>query len=200
MAWQRWRYRNAVSPELHACWQRPPQLDKFLVVDIETNSLDAKQGEVVSLAWVAVNANRIVLKNSEHLLVLGNQSVSESAGFHLLRDCERSQGLPVKDVMALFLAAAAGRTLVFHYAGLDMAFLNTLSRKLYAAPLLLPFIDTLEIEKQKMQRRDQPIVKGDLRLGACRKRYGLPEYPAHNAFNDALATAELLLAQKQVLA
>ena len=27
-----------------------------------------------------------------------------------------------------------------------------------------------------------------------RKRYGLPQYKAHNALNDALATAELFLA------
>jgi DNA polymerase-3 subunit epsilon len=34
-----------------------------------------------------------------------------------------------------------------------------------------------------------------LRLAECRSRYNLPAYPAHNALMDALAAAELLLAQ-----
>ena len=32
-------------------------------------------------------------------------------------------------------------------------------------------------------------------MGACRRRYQLPDYHGHNALWDALATAELLLAQ-----
>ena len=41
---------------------------------------------------------------------------------------------------------------------------------------------------------ETPIKSGDLRLQACRDRYNLPPYPAHNALIDALATAELLVA------
>ena len=33
------------------------------------------------------------------------------------------------------------------------------------------------------------------RLDDCRERYGLPRYGAHNALTDAIATAELWLAQ-----
>ena len=43
-------------------------------------------------------------------------------------------------------------------------------------------------------RREQPIRQGELTLAACRARYHLPDYRAHNALGDALATAELLLA------
>jgi DNA polymerase-3 subunit epsilon len=35
----------------------------------------------------------------------------------------------------------------------------------------------------------------ELRLTALRVKYGLPNHYAHNALNDAIATAELLLAQ-----
>jgi DNA polymerase-3 subunit epsilon len=36
---------------------------------------------------------------------------------------------------------------------------------------------------------------GSLRLDAARRRFGLPRYAAHRAATDAVATAELLLAQ-----
>ena len=88
-----------------------------------------------------------------------------------------------------------GRVLVFHNAVLDNAYLNRLSRTLYGAPLCLPTVCTLQLERRRLHRRDRAIKPGDLRLAACRARYGLPPYPSHNALWDALATAELLLAQ-----
>ena len=41
---------------------------------------------------------------------------------------------------------------------------------------------------------DEP-PKGSLRLWTARGQYGLPHYPAHQALTDALACAELYLAQ-----
>ena len=76
-----------------------------------------------------------------------------------------------------------------------MNFLNKASRELFNSPLLLPVVDTLEIEKVKLLRQQDHIKKGELRLAECRSRYNLPAYPAHNALMDALSSAELLLAQ-----
>ncbi len=149
------------------------------------------------MAWVVIENKKILLRESQHLLVSGKQGVAESAEFHLLRDCDRQQGIHIEQLMPLFLKAATAAVLVFHHAGLDLAFLNKLSRRCCGAPLLLPSLDTLIIERNKLEQRDQPIREGDLRLGACRQRYSLPVYPAHNAFNDALATAELFLAQER---
>ena len=55
-------------------------------------------------------------------------------------------------------------------------------------------MDTLLQEEFLLRRREQAIKSGDLRLHACRERYGLPTYQGHNALLDALATAELLVA------
>ena len=77
----------------------------------------------------------------------------------------------------------------------DLAFQDRATRSLYGAPLLLPVADTMAIEHRQLKRRDTAIRAGDLRLQACRARHNLPAYPAHNALSDALATAELLLAQ-----
>ena len=69
-----------------------------------------------------------------------------------------------------------------------------MSRREFNAPVLLPVVDTLLQEQQLLQRREVPIKHGELRLQACRDRYNLPQFTAHNALLDALATAELLVA------
>jgi DNA polymerase-3 subunit epsilon len=114
---------------------------------------------------------------------------------HRLRDCELREGAAQAAVLQRFLEVAGGRVLVFHHAPLDLAFLDKACTQLFAAPLLMPTVDTLRLEHRQMTRREQTIGEGDLRLAACRERYGLPPHAAHSALDDALATAELLLAQ-----
>ena len=76
-----------------------------------------------------------------------------------------------------------------------MTYLNKASRELFASPMLLPVVDTMDIEKKRLLRTQDHIKPGELRLAECRSRYNLPAYPAHNALMDSLSAAELLLAQ-----
>ena len=59
----------------------------------------------------------------------------------------------------------------------------------------LPIIDTLVVAKKRLDKRDVAYDPSELRLSALRAKYGFPDHYAHNALNDAIATAELLLAQ-----
>lgn len=199
-------YRKLVKSDfalmLLACWQVPlarlsqPCLDTdFLVVDLETSSLDAESGEIISIGWVEVKQGKVLLNSAEHCFMKSENSVGHSATIHHIRDCELETGRTLLDVAQRFLQVAQGKVLVFHHSPLDMAFLNKASLRLFSVPLLLPVVDTLEIEKRSLLRRQEYIKKGELRLGACRQRYNLPGYPAHDALMDALSTAELLLAQ-----
>ncbi len=199
--WLRPPAAAALAPLL-ACWRAEgnlAQLDwrraELLVVDAEMSSLQVAAGELLSVGWVVIAGGEIQLHSARHLLLKPEQGVGDSATVHHLRDCELEQGIELESLMQQFLQAAAGRALVFHHAPLDLAFLDRSSRRLYGAPLLLPVIDTLQLEKRRLQRSHAPLVPNSLRLASCRARYNLPDYPAHNALVDALATAELLLAQ-----
>ena len=66
-----------------------------------------------------------------------------------------------------------------------------------ALPLI--WIDTLRIEK-RLQRASNASDESDVTLAATRERYKLPAYNGHNALADAVATAELLLAQQTRIA
>jgi len=193
--------RRVQGSALQKCWQTPlPSTGtdwrqvSFLVVDAEMSSLEVNEGELLSVGWVCVEGGAIALDSARHHLIRAERSVGQSATIHNLRDCELSEADTQAEVQAHFLEAAAGSVLVFHNAALDLSYLNKVSRRELNAPILLPAVDTLLQEKALLQRRDIPIKSGDLRLQACRDRYNLPPYPAHNALLDALATAELLLA------
>lgn len=167
----------------------------FLVVDLETTSLDPAQGEIASIGWVPIEHGKVILAQAEHHLIAVRQGVGQSAVFHQISDSQLAHGSPLVDIMRRFYACAAGRVLVFHYAQLDWGYLQCVTRKLFQAPLLQPYVDTMEVERHKLLQHQDALEQGVLRLFACRTRYGLPDYPPHNALTDAIATAELLLAQ-----
>lgn len=199
---KRLRYRGqVVHGPLADCWQTPlpkPGIDwrrvPFLACDGEMSSLEATDGELLSLGWLPIDDGAAQLAGAQHRVVRPSGGVGQSAVVHQLRDVDLAGGEDAEVVLDAFLAAARGRVLVFHNARLDLAFLDRLCEARYGAPLLLPVIDTLRLEQRLLARRDHAVKAGELTLGGCRARYGLPEHAAHNALTDALATAELLLA------
>jgi DNA polymerase-3 subunit epsilon len=200
---RRWRYRTETAGNaLGKCWRHPLpsrstrwEQGSFLVCDAEMSSLDVAGGELLSIGWVTVERGAVALSSARHYLFKADKTVGQSAAIHQLRDCELRGGLPASVVLSELLSAAAGKVLVFHNAALDLAYLNRSCCQEFGAPVLLPNVDTMALEQARLTRRDQVIKSGDLRLQACRKRYNLPSYPGHNALVDALATAELLIAQ-----
>lgn len=199
---RRLAYRRRVAgTALQQCWQaslpsasRDWRKVSFLVIDAEMSSLDANTGELLSLGWVVVEGGAVNLGSARHHLVQAENSVGQSATIHNLRDHDLLDADAGDHVLDQLLAEAAGKVLVFHNAVLDMAFLNKISRRQFNAPVLMPVVDTLMQEERQLRRCDQPIKAGDLRLQACRDRYGLPHFHGHNALLDAVATAELLIA------
>lgn len=166
----------------------------FLVVDLETTSLSPNDGEIASIGWVKIVNGAVNLSSCENYLLKLEQGVGQSAIYHSLSDDQLADGNRVSDVFEHFLDIAKGHILVFHHAPLDMGFLNILSKKLTGVPLPATYVDTLEIERQKLTLEQAQSDDEALRLHRCRARYGLPDYPPHEALADAMATAELLLA------
>ena len=89
----------------------------------------------------------------------------------------------------------AGKVMLVHFARIERQFLQQACIELYGMAPVFPIIDTLVIAKKKLDKRDVAYDPSELRLSALRAKYQLPNHYAHNALNDAIATAELLLAQ-----
>jgi DNA polymerase-3 subunit epsilon len=200
-AWRRWRYRARVAgTPLQALYATPlPPLaralrdSELLALDFETTGLDPARDRILSIGWVLLAGGRIRMRESGHLLVNSGGSVGHSATIHGLVDADLAAGVSLPVAVETLLQLLAGRTLLAHCAVIESSFLERACRALYAAPPLLQVVDTLAIEAQL--RSNERLAEGALRLHACRERYQLPRYRGHHAAIDALACAELLLAQ-----
>lgn len=168
----------------------------LLAVDIETTGLDPRRDRVLSVAWVPVDGRRVVLAGAGQRLVADAGEVGRSATIHGITDDELVAGAPLEDVVAELLGALRGRVLLAHFARIETEFLGAACRRFWGAGLEVDVVDTFELERRALVRaRDVEPAPGALRLGAVRDRRGLPPYRPHEALTDALACAELYLAQ-----
>lgn len=180
-------------------WPRggqPCAAANYLALDLETTGGDPARHEIVSLGWVCVDGPRIDLGSARHRVVrLTGAMSAESATVHAITDDEAAAGVPLEEALRELLAALAGRVLIAHYARTELGFVDAACRRLLGGGVIIPAVDTLDLALRRLARLQQTAAPGSLRLGALRRHYNLPRYPAHNALSDALAAAELFLAQ-----
>ncbi|WP_405235674.1 exonuclease domain-containing protein [Lentisalinibacter orientalis] len=167
---------------------------EFVCLDIETTGVDAASAEMLSIGWVLIRQARVEMSTAEACIVRPPGEVGESATVHGLTDTLCEAGENVADVLEHLLEVLRGRVLAVHYAGLDKALLDRLCRRHFGAPLLVPVVDTLALERRARSRRHHLDEQQSLKLSALRSAYHLPHYTQHDALADAIATAELLLA------
>ena len=173
----------------------------LLAVDLETTGLDARSDRVLSIGFVPVDGLQVRLAGARHIVVAAGVPVGQSATVHGLTDDVVAAGMPVADAVAEVVEAMRGRVLLAHFARIESEFLSAVCREVWGAPLVAPVVDTFAIEERLVRSPfDAAPVTGQLRLWATRERYGLPVYRAHEALTDAIACAELWLAQVARLA
>lgn len=185
------KFLGASYPSQRSDWRSA----RFLALDLESTGLDPRRDQIISVGWVALEQGEIAVGQAAHYLVRGEAGVGQSAAFHLITDSARAEGSPIDCVLRAMLRAAAGRVIVAHHAPLERGFLDAACRRILGIPFLAPVVDTLALERRRFALRAAQPGAGELRLGACRRRYGLPDYPVHDALSDALAAGELMLAQ-----
>ena len=156
------------------------------------SGLNPKQHSLLSLGWVRISGGRIDYSSRHHVLVHSAEAVGDSVIIHGLSDRHLAGAASPSRALSLLAHQAASAVLVFHHAGLDLAFLQRCALQTFACPMPLPYVDTMMLEKQRLERQGRTA---SLQLNLCRDRYGLPPALAHNAMSDAVATAELFLAQ-----
>ncbi|MFC5939506.1 exonuclease domain-containing protein [Corynebacterium choanae] len=170
----------------------------LLAVDVETTGLSPKTDRLLSIGWVAVNGASIDAGSAYHAIVQQPDhapSVGQSATVHGVTDDMLAGGVPLGQVLDDLLVALRGRVMLCHYAAMEQQFLSSATQQLYHASLHVPIVDTFALERRHMERMGTYPRGEDLRLPRVRRRYGLPAYHNHHATTDALACAELYLAQ-----
>lgn len=171
------------------------------VLDLETSGLDPKLDEILSMGVVHIDHGQIELASAWHQTIKPEKSLpASSILIHQLTDDELQQAPTLEQVLPTLLQKLAGRVLVAHHSNIELSFIQQTCRRLYGDDFYIPVIDTLVLAQKKLHKQHTVFAANSLRLANVRAQYDLPRLKAHNALSDALATAELLLAQTAEMA
>lgn len=170
----------------------------LIALDFETSGLDPKQDQIISMGWVPISQNIIQLSGAHYFLVksLSQKSHQQAVIHHILPEMQQ-QGITLEQAIDILFEQLAGKVLLAHGSVIERQFLAHYAQQQGWPNLPLIWLDTLKIEQKYRRYSSLPPSKAhkDWRLSSLRKHYQLPEYQAHHALSDAIATAELYLAQ-----
>ncbi|MGH9009029.1 MAG: 3'-5' exonuclease [Acidimicrobiia bacterium] len=166
-------------------------------LDLEMSGLDPATGRIIAVGMVPVRDR--VIRAGEGFATLvradGPLDMSGVAAHHLLPD-QLAAAPPLDEVVAEIDRHLAGSVLVVHAAEIDLPYLRRAYRNAGRSWPDPPVIDTLRLVRRHERHRlaVEPVeaaIPGV--LAAARAELGLPSHEAHDAFADAVGTAELLL-------
>jgi DNA polymerase-3 subunit epsilon len=190
--YRRFNRRRLKDPN-YAFLFEPSPVAEVVSLDCETDSLNPKKAQLLSLGAVRIQGNRILLSQKLELFVKPATTIAEaSIKVHGLRHCDVANGLLPEEAVLTLLDYIGSRQLVGYYLEFDIAIINK-----YLQPVLGITLPNAQLDvsglyyqnKLKRLRQDLPLPHIDLRFDTIMRDLGLPIQGKHNAFNDALMTA-----------
>ncbi len=168
----------------------------ILAVDFETTGLDPVKDQILSVGSIVMSNSEIVLSSAYHQVICVEGDLKEeNVVIHQITDDAKSKGEALEQVITDLLNNLAGKVMLVHFARIERNFLQRACKQLWGVAPVFPIIDTLMIAKRRLDKRGLPYQPSELRLSNLRDWHELPHFYAHNALNDALATAEVLMAE-----
>ncbi len=175
----------------------------LMALDFETTGLDPRKDAIISIGMVPFKLWTVRPSAGRYWVVNPSRRLTEeSIGFHHITHSEVESAPTLDAILDEVLQQLEGHLVVVHYLNIERPFLDQAVRTLRGEQCLFPLVDTMSIEarwyrQSRMQRLKQwfGAKPASIRLADSRERYGLPAYSTHHAKVDALATAELFLAQ-----
>ncbi|MDN2663488.1 3'-5' exonuclease [Psychromonas sp. 14N.309.X.WAT.B.A12] len=167
----------------------------YLSLDFETSGFNPKTDSLLSVGYLPLINQQLLLSEAVETLIHTAKNVkAETAVINHIVPEMLEKGEAWNVVLDAMLTEAVGKVLIVHGSIVEKRFLNHYMAKRYKLPPLpLLWVDTLQMEKSLHIYKDNNGTD-DFRLGSVRERHHLPEYSAHGALVDSLATGELYLA------
>ncbi len=194
---QRFYQAGCVTPDT------PVRDVPFVALDFETTGLNPNRHSIVSIGLVPFSLTRIRVRSSQHWVVKPQLPLLQrSITFHRITHSDIQKAPDLNVILAGLLDALAGKVVVVHHQAIERQFLDIALRVRLGEGIEFPVVDTMELEARLYRKRRRNALARffgrepvSIRLADSRERYGLPYYPPHHALTDALASAELLMAQ-----
>lgn len=167
----------------------------LLALDLETTGLDPRRDHIVSVGFVPLDGLEVRLSDADQVLCRTDASVGQSAAVHGITDDALVHGITLDELVERVFTALTGRVLLAHHAAIETGFLAAAAERTHGVRLDVPAVDTMELHARVLGSHGDDLPPGALRLATARAQLGLPRYRAHDALTDAIACAELYLAQ-----
>lgn len=160
----------------------------IIVYDVETTGVDTTKDQIIQIAAMRIDKDGNEIERFEKLLQ-SDRSVADSYYIHGFSDEElKKRGEDRERVIKEFLEFSKDSIIVGHNVSFDIAMLESeLSKLDIQGPMFKAFYDTLDI-----YRRFYPSELNH-KLGYLSERFKTKHQPTHDAMDDVLATAELLI-------
>ncbi|MDE2578308.1 MAG: 3'-5' exonuclease [Hyphomicrobiales bacterium] len=192
--------RRLNDPEFAFLFEPGPE-DELVCFDCETTGLNPSRDDIISIGAVKIRGDRILASERFQRIVRPKAAMSADAiKVHRLRAADVAYGEGVETVIPDFLRFVGGRPLVGYYLQFDVAMVNKYLKPMKHIKLPNPMI---EVSEQYYERKYGDAPAGshiDLSFAAILKDLGIPPLDAHDAFNDAMMTAMMYLALRDLKA
>lgn len=173
----------------------------FVALDFETTGLNSETDDIVSVGLVPFTLGKIACTGAQYHLLKPRHSLDDSVVIHGITHSDVGDAPDLTKIFEELLITLEGKVVIAHCIDIERNFFYNALKKRLGEGVCFPMIDTMAIEAQ-VQREERGFLqkffgppKPSIRLAATRLRYGLPLYQSHHALTDALATAELFIAQ-----
>ena len=178
----------------------------YWALDLETGGLDARTDPIIAVGMVPVRGGVIRLGESFSTLVhpeAGRPIRPDSVRAHQLVAADLERAPSLEAVLREVDRRLGEGILLVHNRAIDIPFLKD-GHERARVPWRKPrVVDTVDLIARAAQRRQ--MIRGEaagqpsFNLTEARRDHGLPDYQAHDALVDAIATAELFLVLRQVI-
>ena len=183
-------------------WDQPT----YWALDLETGGLDARTDPIIAVGMVPVRGGVVRLGESYATIVRpqANRPIRpESVRAHQLIMADLDRAPPLADVLGEVDRRIAEGVLLVHNQTIDVTFLKDGHARTGLAWKKPTVVDTVDLIAKAARRRQMLRPEGSpppsFNLAEARRDHGLPDYQAHDALVDAIATAELFLVLRQVI-
>lgn len=173
--------------------------EEVVSIDCETTGLNPRKDDIVSIAAVKIRRGRILTSDAYYVTVKPQRELSASSiKIHHITKSDVANEQPIAKELPNFLHFIGNRPLVGYWTSFDVRMLNKQVLKFLNISLQNPTIDVCDLYYERKYGRAPPGTQIDLRFASILADLKLPPLQAHDAFNDAVSTAQAYLMLKDL--
>jgi DNA polymerase-3 subunit epsilon len=178
----------------------PDATGEVVSVDCETTGFDTRRDDVVSIAAVRIRGNRILTSEAFRAVIRPEAAMTaEAMKVHRILGSDVVDARVIREVLPEFLEFVGTRPLVGYWIDYDATMLNRYTIEYYGLRLPNRRIEVSKLYYDRKYGRAPQGSEIDLRFATILADLGLPDRVQHDAFEDALAAAEMYVVLKDMI-